>query len=198
LTGRHAEAQANLTAAEAALPPGFHMPHVLALQAACNLELCDGKPAAAAARLDAAWANIDKSGVLRIQQMRIELDLLRARVALADGGRPLEERLKVVRGVADGMLKEGADWASGLGQLLRATAQGLRGDREAAAMTLLAAEEHLQTAGMRGWLQVARVRRGQLERGDGAARIAEAQKTLSELGAADPAATAAFLAAWPA
>jgi tetratricopeptide (TPR) repeat protein/tRNA A-37 threonylcarbamoyl transferase component Bud32 len=199
LTGKVDESRAQLTAAEAELPPGFHMPHVLALQAACNIELYAENARAAGERLDAAWSNIDRSGVLRVQHLRVELSLLRAQLALADVTRPADERARSVRAIGDELDKEGAGWAAGIGHCLRAAAMALRGDHESVAMTLSAAEDHLEAAGMRGWLQVARLRRGRVEGGPGgAARAAAAGDFLKDLGAANPEAIATLLVPWPA
>ncbi len=69
----------------------------------------------------------------------------------------------------------------------------------AAAMTLLAAEEHLEAAGMRGWLQAARLRRGHVEAGpDGTARSTTASEALKALGAANPETIATLLVPFPA
>jgi hypothetical protein len=174
------------------------MPHILTLQAACNIELYAQDAAAASARLDAAWPNVDRSGVLRVQHLRVELSLLRAQLALADTARPADERAKVVRSIGDDLVKEGADWAAGIGQFLWAASMALRGDHETAGMTLRAAEELLETAGMRGWLQVARLRRGRGEREPGgSARAVAAGELLTELGAANPEAIATLLVPWP-
>src|SRR5690606_30994116 len=81
------EARAQIAAAERALPAGFHLPHVLAIQAACTVDLYAGDIQAAADRLDQAWPAIERSGLLRIQQLRIELAVLRGQLALADGAR---------------------------------------------------------------------------------------------------------------
>jgi tetratricopeptide (TPR) repeat protein len=197
LTGETDEARAQLAAAEAALAPGFHMPHVLALQAGCTIELYAKNVNAARERLEAAWPHIDKSGVLRVQHLRIELELLRAQIALADGARSIEERSKLVRAIADELVKEGAEWSLGIGQFLRAAVQHLRGDRDGAAATLAAAESHVEAVGMRGWLQVARLRRARLEGGPNAVVHAEqARNSLKELGAANPEAIAMLLVPW--
>ncbi len=197
LTGHVDEARAQLAAAEAALAPGFHRPHVLALQAACTIELYAKQPQAARERLEAAWPSIDKCGVLRVQHLRVELELLRAQIALADTTRPADERTKLVRSVADELVKEGAEWSLGIGQFLRASVQHLKGDAEGAAGMLAAAESHLQAIGMRGWLEVAKLRRAVLAGGSTAvAQADEARNSLKDLGAANPEAIAMLLVPW--
>ncbi len=196
--GRVEEARAQLAAAESSLAPGFHLPHVLATVAACNIELCAGNVGAAAERIAQAWPHVERAGLLRIQHLRIELDLVRARIALADSTRPQDERVKAARAIGDELIREGAAWSIGLGQLLRAAAQLWRGDDEGARTMLRAAEDALQAAGMTGWCEVARLRRNQLEPGaSSAARAEAARDALKDLGAANPDAFSALLMPWP-
>ncbi|MDB4959313.1 MAG: Protein kinase, partial [Myxococcales bacterium] len=198
LAGKAAEARAQLDAAEQTLAPGFHLPKLLAVQAACNIDLYCGDAAAAARKLDEAWPNIERIGALRTQHLRIELLLMRARVALADSSRPLDDRLRQARGVADELLKEGAPWATGVGHLVRAAALVGRGQHDQAVLALLAAEDQLVGSDMIGWLHVARLRRGLLEGGPGGTARAEAARDLlRDLGAADPDAVASLLVPWP-
>src|SRR5262249_29897654 len=101
IAGRPDEARAQLDAADQSLAPGFHLPHVLALQAACNIELYRGDVAAAARRLDQAWPQIERIGVLRMQHLRVELQYMRVRTLVAD---PRSERH--LRTIAEELIKE--------------------------------------------------------------------------------------------
>jgi hypothetical protein len=198
IAGRPDEARAQLAAAEASLPQGFHMPRVLAIQAACNIDLFCGDVTIAAERLEAAWPQIDRLGIMRVQHLRVELSSLRARITLADTRRPMEERLKIARSISDDLIKEGATWATALGLLIRASKQMFRGDPNGALVTLHAAENHLVESDMQGWLGVARLRRAALEGGAGAAARGEAARDLlKDLGAANPDQIAALLVPWP-
>ena len=198
LAGKPQEARAQLDAAEQTLAPGFHLPHVLAIQAACNIALYAGDASAAAQRLEDAWPNIERLGVFGLQHLRVELLLLRARLAIADTARPLDDRLRQARAASDELLKEGAPWAAGLGHLVRAAVLVARGNDDQAVLALLAAEDQLVGSEMVGWLHVARIRRGFLEGGPGGAARAEAARdVLKDLGAADPDAVAALLVPWP-
>ena len=198
VAGRADEARAQIEAAERSLAPGFHLPHVLAVQATCNVELYAGDAAGAARRLEQAWPEIERIGVLRNQQLRIELGHLRTRLWLADPSRPVEERARLARGLADELIGEAAPWAVGIGLVVRAGAHALRGEVEGALGALAAAEEQLAAAGMAGWVQIARLRRAQLEGGPGGAARAEAARdALRDAGAADPDRVAALLAPWP-
>jgi serine/threonine protein kinase/tetratricopeptide (TPR) repeat protein len=194
IAGRADEARAQLEAAEATLPSGFHLPHVLAVQAACNIDLYMGKIEEASKRLEDAWPQIDRIGTLRSQHLRVELLLLRARIALAEG-----KRLAEAARIAEELIKEGATWANGCGHLVQAAVQTARDDHDGAIGSLLAAEEDFAATEMLGWLHVARLRRGMLEGGPGGAARAEAARDLlKDLGAAIPDRIANLLVPWPA
>jgi hypothetical protein len=198
IAGRPEEARAQLADAEASLPEGFHMPRVLAIQAACNIDLFCGDVAVAWERLEAAWPQIDRIGALRMQHLRVELLSMRARIALADTRKSIEDRIKIARPISDELIKEGAPWAVALGLLIRASTQMFKGDPDSAFMTLHAAETHLVESDMQGWLGVARLRRAALEGGaGGAARAEAARDLLKDLGAANPDQIAALLVPWP-
>jgi tetratricopeptide (TPR) repeat protein len=189
IAGRPEEARAQLEAAHKHLPAGFHLPHVLWVQAACNCDLYVGNVKDAAKRLNDTWSEIDRIGALRSQSLRVELLLLRGRISLAQG------KLEAAR-IADDLIKEGATWANGIGHLLHAAVER---DRDSSIISLLAAEEDFVTSGMAGWLHVARLRRGQLEAGPGGAARAEAARDLlKDLGAAFPDRIASLLVPWPA
>jgi tetratricopeptide (TPR) repeat protein/tRNA A-37 threonylcarbamoyl transferase component Bud32 len=198
IAGRPDEARAQLAAAETSLAEGFHLPHVLAIQAACNIEIYMENASVAHERLEAAWPQLERIGALRMQHLRVELLVLRARIALADARRPLDERLRLARSVSDELVKEGAPWAIAIGLLVRASTQAARADDDGALVTLLAAESHLVDTEMLGWLHVARLRRGVLEGGPGGAARAEAARDLlKDLGAQNPDQIAALLVPWP-
>jgi tRNA A-37 threonylcarbamoyl transferase component Bud32/tetratricopeptide (TPR) repeat protein len=198
VAGKPADASEHLVAAEKALPPGFHLPHVLAVQTACNIELATGNAAAAAKRLGDAWDDIERTGALRLQHMRIELEALRARVALADTSRPLDDQLRVVKAVAERLADEKVLWATGLAEQLRAEVFAARDERGLAIAALHDAERALVTCNMTGYILVAKLRRGLLEGGPvGVARAEAARDSLRELGAADPDAVARLLVPRP-
>jgi eukaryotic-like serine/threonine-protein kinase len=196
LLNRPEEAQAQLAMANETLCGGFHLAHVQAAVAQVNIEIYVGDAAGAARRLTEVWPRIEQIGVLRLQQPRIELNLLRARSLLADVGPP--GRLRVVGAIADEMLKEGAVWASAFGHLVRAAALAWGGDADAALAELVDADDDLVAAGMTGVLQIARWRRGLLEGGaGGVARAAAARDALRDLGAVDPERVANHTLPWP-
>ena len=183
IAGKPDEARRELAAAEATLAPNFHLPHVLAIQAAANIDLYAGDAARARRRLDDAWPNIERIGALRIQHLRVELAALRARVALAD-----RRDARFALGIAAELLREGAPWAAGLGHAVRAAALATQRDVDGARAALVAAEEQLGIAHMAGWREVVRLRRG----------VDGAREALANMGAVDPEAVAALLLPWPA
>ena len=196
LLNRPDEAQTQLATAAQTLGEGFHLPHAQAVVAQINIELYLGHAAVASRRLAEAWPSIEQLGVMRLQQPRVELSVLRARTLLADTAQP--DRLRTVRALGDNLLKEGAGWASALGHLVRAAVFAWD-DNDDARIELAQAEDELATAGMFGLLHIARLRRGSLEGGAGGiARAQAARDMLRDLGAADPDRLAAHMLPWPA
>src|SRR5262249_21737300 len=122
IAGKPDEARAQLDAAEKAQAPGFDLATVRAIHAAANIDLYCGDAAGAARRVAEAWPQIERAGLLRLQQLRIELAVLRARIALADATQPFDDRLHAARELGGELMHEGNAWAMGLGNLLIATA----------------------------------------------------------------------------
>jgi len=198
LLDRADEARTQLDIAEKSLGDGFHLPHVSAATAAANIALYQHRATDAARYLDDAWPQIEKLGCLRMQELRVELALLRARIALADTAHPVDDRARLARGIAEDLIKEGAGWAAGLGHMLRAAAYAWTGAPSVARVELLAAEEQLVGTGMMGFLHIVRLRRGRIEGGAvGTARAEAARDFLKDLGAIDPDAMAWHLLPWP-
>ena len=178
---------------------GFFLPHVRALAAAANIDLYVGDAASALHRLDEARPRIDRLGCARLQYLRIELGVLRARALLLSTAGRTEDRLREVRGITDELHKEGAPWAAGLAHALRASAHAFAGALDVARVELLAAEEQLVATGMLGLLHIARLRRGRIEGGAiGIARAEAARDLLEDLGAAEPDRVAMHQMPWPA
>jgi hypothetical protein len=195
LLGKPDEARAQLDAAEKTLSPGFHLQAMGAVMAAATIDLYRGDAETASRRLDDTYLQLERSGLARMQHLRIELAMLRARAALA---RRATDHVRTVRGIADELDREGAAWASAFAHLLRAAVLAGGHEDGLAIAELVAAEELFTAHGMIGWLHVARMRRGWLEGGPGGtARSAAARDQLADLGAADPDATATLLLPWP-
>ncbi len=191
VSGRADEARAHLEAATAMLGDGFQLPHVHAVVAAAELDLFAGDAASAGHRLRDAWAQIERLGALRIQHVRVELAMLRGRIALVMGDP------RAARDHAHAMIKEDADWSAALGRLLSAACAVSEGDTHAALDALALAEPVLDGAGMLGFLYIARAYRGRLEGGAaGVALEVAARDALVELGARDPEILAYHLVPW--
>jgi hypothetical protein len=181
------------------LPSGFALPHVLAMVAACNVALYTHDAAEAARVLAATWPDIERLGVLRFQYLRVELEHLRGRVALADRSQPVDDRARIALEISETLLAEGAPWAVGLGLLLRAAALALRATPQLALAALHAAEEQFVATHMAGYLQLARMRRGVLEGSQGShARAAAARDALRDSGVLDPDRLVDVLVPWDA
>ncbi len=191
VAGKVDDARAHLEAATAMLGDGFQLPHVHAITAAAELDLFAGDAASAGHRLRDAWAQIERLGVLRMQQPRIELAMLRARIALVLGDP------RSARDHAQALIKEDVAWGTALGHLLSAACAVSEGDTHDALDALAVAEPLLDAAGMLGFLQIARAYRGRLEGGAaGVALEVAARDALLELGARDPEILAYHLVPW--
>jgi len=196
LLNRPDEAQAQLSLANQTLGDGFHLPHLQAAVAQVNIDLYAGNAAVATRRLQELWPSIEQIGVLKLQQPRVELNLLRARVLLADTA--VADRLRTARGLADDILKEGAGWAAGIGHAMRAAVFAWTGDADGALDELAHAEAELVATGMHGFVQIVRMRRGDVEGGAGGmARAEAARDALRDLGAADADRFAGHIVPWP-
>ncbi len=194
--GKPDEARAQLGISTPPIGESFHLPHVSAVVAAASIDLYVHDVDAARTRLDEAWPQIERLGVLRLQQPRIELSYLRARILLADPRR--DGSLREARVIGDELLKEGAGWGAGLGHLVHGSVHAWIGDVDTAISDLEAAEAMFDAAGMQGYLQVARMYRGRLEGGPGPTARAEAARDfLKDLGALNPDLVAAYLMPWP-
>ncbi len=194
--GKPDEARAQLGISTPTTTEGFHMAHVSAMVAAASIDLYIEDVEAARKRLDEAWPHIERLGVLRLQQPRIELSYLRARILLSDPRR--DGSLREAKAIGDELIKEGAGWAAGLGHLVHGAVNAWIGDRESAISDLEAAEAMFTAAGMAGYLQIARMYRGRLEGGPGPTARAEAARDfLKDLGALNPDTVASYLMPWP-
>jgi hypothetical protein len=195
---RPAEAREQLEIAQRSLPQdSFRLQDMSVMLAAANIDLYTGDAHAAQRRIDAAWDSLERIGCLRMQQPRVELALLRARTLLARGGKDPDSQ-RAVREHANAMLKEGAPWASGLGLLIRAAGHAFANAPDAARTDLAAAEEHLVSTAMLGYLQIARLRRGEIEGGTlGASRVTAAREILGDLGATAVDTMIRHLLPWP-
>jgi serine/threonine protein kinase len=178
--------------------PNFHLPHYYALHAYAQADLYTSDAAAAWDRVNAGWADVKKSLLMRLQVIRIEMSFLRARAALAMACArpPAESKPLLDTALRDVRLleREKAPWASALATLIQAgvmTAHGEAAGRdlyERAARAFDAVDMALHAA-------VARHRYGSLLGGDdGAALIAAAEGWMIGHGIRSPVRMSALLA----
>ncbi len=185
------EARAQLDAVDKTLGPGFHVMHAQTVTAAACVDLYRGDAVAAAVRLAAAAPQLERIGLARFQQARVELDYLRVRIAIACGD-------PAAPAIADSLIAEGVPYAVGLGHLARAALLAFAGDDDRTLDALHLAEDLFAGAKMAGYVQLVRMRRGEIEGGAVAiARAAAARDALRDLGAVNPDRFGALLMPWP-
>jgi tetratricopeptide (TPR) repeat protein len=161
---------------------GFHLQHFNSLMALGQKDLYTGDYERAKARLDSQMPQVKGSMLLRIQGLRIEVENLRGRIALAlaSRGAGAEAQLRVAERAAKALEKEGAVWSTPLGSLLRASVAAGRGDTSGALETLDRAIAELDIAGMDLYAAAARWRKGELTGGvRGQAMIEEAMEWMA-------------------
>jgi eukaryotic-like serine/threonine-protein kinase len=181
----------------------YHLLHYYQLLALTQADLYEGKAIEAWRRVDAGSRPLDRSYLLRIQNVRIETSFLRARAALAcamvssPDQRPalIAEARRRIRGLED----EDAGWASGFAEQLRALVALVQDDRAGAEAHLEAAERIFARSDMSLHAAIMRLRLGQLAGGPvGAAWAAGARHRLRDEAIVDPDRMARMLCPWPA
>jgi hypothetical protein len=158
-------------------PKGFHVQHMNRLLDEVQIDLYEGDGTGAWHRLAADWPALERSHLLRVQQVRIFVRHLRGRAALAAAvaGPGRELLLHAAERDARALWREGAPWARALAQLLRAGVAEGRGEEGPAADLLREAAEQCDAVSMRLFAAAARQRLGRQVRGDeGRALVANA------------------------
>jgi hypothetical protein len=130
---------------------GVHLQQCWSLLAWAHIDLYDGDPEQAHARVKRSWGPIERSFVMRFERLRAELFWMRARVALScaeqdgeRGGRFLAE--------ADAwgarLLQESAPWAAAAGHAVMAGIHAVRGEHRPALRRLRRAVTLAEGSGM--------------------------------------------------
>jgi eukaryotic-like serine/threonine-protein kinase len=166
---------------------GFHLQHYYELLAHGQIDLYVGNGREGLDRTDQHWPALASSLLLRVQNIRIEAQHLRARCALAEAKATGNHRLlDIATKAARKIEHERMPWALALAQLINASVSALRGDKGAAA-ALARAEQLLSAADMRLYAAATRYRRGQVIGGEAGDKLAtEARVELEALGARNP------------
>jgi hypothetical protein len=151
---------------------GFHVQHMNRLYDDVQIDLYQNDGESARHRLMDGWGEIERSQLLRVQQVRIFLTHVRARTALALAARrPDESLLRAAARDAWALASEGAPWAAALGRLIEA---GIAARRGADAAELLAdAADRCEAAQMGLYAACARWLRGRLLVGGEGRRLSE-------------------------
>ncbi len=141
---------------------GFHLQHSYDFFAQTQLDLYEGNPSAAQARIEKLWPQVARSLVLRIQPVRIfNYDLL-GRCALASAiERNDAALLRQAERHARRIAREQRQWAMGLSTLLSAGVADARRQSDVARMLYRRAAEEFQAAQMRLYEAIARRRAGE-------------------------------------
>jgi eukaryotic-like serine/threonine-protein kinase len=181
-------------------PEDVQIRHHNELVTQVQIDLYEGKAAAARQRVEAMLPVLEASLLHTIQILRIEGNLVRGRallaVAMGVGERERAAVLAPVRRAIKQLAHEDAPWASAIAAMFRGLVAWLDGDARAAAH-LEAAERGFDAAGMPLYADAVRVRRGQLEGGAGGeARAAAALELMRARGVANPRAMARMLCPW--
>jgi hypothetical protein len=166
---------------------GFHLQHYYELLANGQIDLYTGNGRAGLERTDQHWKALKRSMLLRVQNIRVEAQHLRARCAMAEAKATGNTKLLAIATTsAQKIKKEKKPWAMAIAQLVDASVAAIRGDAGAVKM-LDTAEHALTAADMHLYAAVVRYRRGQLVGGDEGKTLADtARGELEKLGAHNP------------
>ncbi len=176
---------------------GYHVQHNDVLWAMAQVELYSGRGQEAWELLNARWADLSRSMLLRVQFIRIAMGHLRARCALAAamGTSAPAPLLRSAEAGARALQREGTAWSGALALLIQAGLLARRGDRSGAIARLAEAEAACRSAGMVLYAESAKRRRGQLLGGsDGGELVSQSESWMTGQGIRNPGRMAAMCA----
>jgi hypothetical protein len=175
---------------------GFHVQHHNAVLAQVLIHLYEGDGVAAFQHTKDRWPNYKNSLLLRFQQVRINIALLRAQSAIvAAASTRAMPFLRAAEADARSLRREKAPWSDALVALILAGVAVVGGDSAKATLLLREAIDRLHAVDMDIFAQAARRRLGQLLGGDeGRLLIQESENWMGAQGIRKPARMAAVFA----
>ena len=168
---------------------GFHRQHYSHMLASINTELYRGDAEAAWRVVAGNWTTLERTGLLRVQFLRIEACFLRARAALLNAarGRDVERFLSIAREDARRIGRFGLRWSDAIATLLSAAVTFLEGRPGDARDMMAAAVTACERADMKLYAAVARRRLGLLRKDDrGRELVCEADAWMAAQGIRNP------------
>lgn len=176
---------------------GYHLQHYNHLLGETHLYLYRGRAELAHRRLTSQWRQLERSLLLKVQQIRIEALHLAGRVALAGAdvakGTERERRIERAERLAKRIEREEMPWGMPLGVLLLAGAAERRGQTEEAITLYSEASAKLQAVEMNAFAKAARAREGRLLGGAlGERRTQDAMAWFTSVGVRAPASFASI------
>jgi hypothetical protein len=175
---------------------GYYRQHYNGLLALANIDLYEGDPEAAWARLETEWPLLQRSLLPRVQVLRAEALFLRARCALgrADmlarrggAGAEASRLLTIAERCAGRLDRERMPWIDPFAPLIRGVVAMHRKDRATAAALLRLAADGFDRADMALYAAATRRRLGDLQGGEAGDRhVREATRFMREQTVVDP------------
>ena len=175
---------------------GFHVEHYLGMQAEAQINLYTGETTVGWEKYMKLYPALEGSLLLRIQNIRIGMLQLRARLALAASAfsSDKEQLLAAAETDASRIERENMVWSNGLAELLRAGIAAARGNRSGALTKLTSAAASFDTAEMALYAIAAQYRRGQLLGADGYDLLKAAEAWMASQRIENPARMVSMLA----
>ena len=175
---------------------GFHVEHYLGMQAEAQINLYTGESCTGWEKYMKLYPSLEGSLLLRIQNIRIGMLQLRARLALAASASSTDREKLLAAAEADAgrIERENMTWSNGLAELLRAGITASRGDKSEAMAKLAAAATSFDAAEMTLYAIATQYRRGQLLGTSGRALVEAAEAWMARQQIKNPARMVAMLA----
>ncbi|HEY3354048.1 MAG TPA: hypothetical protein VGQ83_12420, partial [Polyangia bacterium] len=161
---------------------GYHTQHWLGFSTEAMIALYEGDVAAARAHIAQQWPALRRSLLMRVQAVRVEALLFRARAALAAARDPgaAPALLRAATRDARRVRRERTRWTAPLADLVEAGVAACAGDRAQAVAHLEAAIRGFDAADMALYLIAARYRLGEVQGGEAGAALTRAARAWLE------------------